>query len=82
MNRMEDIETLLQDINELQKINRQLGSLKQYAEYMLLLKCFCVALLFIFVATKGWIRILKSKPNGHDLLFLIYAGYIMRPRAV
>ncbi len=76
---MEDIEAMIQDINELQKINKRLGEIKQYTEYMLLLKCFCIALLCVFVATKGWVRVLQSRPNGHDLLFIIYAANILKP---
>lgn len=72
---MADINDLLNDINELQKINRHLGLLKQYSEYMLILKCYCAGLVFIFVATKGWRR---THANGFDLLLIIYITYILK----
>ena len=76
----DDITNLLNDINELQKINKQLGCLKQYADYLLLMKCYCAALVYIYVATKGWQRILQSKPNGFDLLLMLYIAYMFSQR--
>lgn len=74
---MDDIDAFINDINELQKINKYLGLLRQYAEFMLIIKCHCLSLILLFIATKGWQR---KMPNGFDLLLIMYIAYVIKSR--
>lgn len=72
-----DIEKLLVEITKLQTYNKQLGQHKLHSDYVVLLRFVALGLVYIFIRTYGYVRFIRSHPNGHDLLLLIYIGFLV-----
>ena len=72
----DDIGILLHDIDRLHDEMRFYSTMCQKQKYEMLLRFVFLALTWLFYVSKGWIRVQKMHPSGHDLLFLIYVSHI------